>query len=66
MLCLSAAIADRVPKLERELKAAHVAEQVSLFVGGRAVDAKTAEQLGARWGGVDLGTATKAILDATR
>ena len=54
VLCLSATMEDRVPRLERELAATNAGEAVTVFVGGQAVDETRAKKLGARWATVDL------------
>jgi MerR family transcriptional regulator, light-induced transcriptional regulator len=66
ILCLSASIDERLPRLERELRGAKAVEGMTVFVGGRVVDAEAAEKLGAQWAGADLATATRAIAKVAR
>ena len=66
VLCLSATIEDRVPRLERELAATKAGEAVTVFVGGQALNEKIAKKLHARWAGAELDNATRAIGKATR
>ena len=66
VLCLSATMEDRVPRLERELAATKAGEAVTVFVGGQAVDETRAKKLGARWAGSELDSATRTIGKAKR
>jgi MerR family transcriptional regulator, light-induced transcriptional regulator len=63
VLCISAAMTDRIDRLREELVEADLPDRLTLFLGGRAVSEKLAAKLGARWTNSDL---DRAIRDLRR
>ncbi len=61
VLCVSAAMEDRVERLRRELKSAKLPAQTSLVLGGRAIDAATVRAAGAHRTPRGLGAAVRNL-----
>jgi methanogenic corrinoid protein MtbC1 len=61
VVCISAAMPQRVEPLTKALRTARVPEGVTIFLGGRAIDERTATGLGARWTNSDLDRAIRDL-----
>jgi methanogenic corrinoid protein MtbC1 len=61
VLCISAAMPDRLSRLGKELAAAEVPEGLALFLGGRAISEELATSLGAHWTNSDLERAIRDL-----
>ena len=66
VLCVSAAMPERLERLREDLRAAEPPEGLTVFLGGRAVSEQDAKKLGARWTNSDLERAIRDLRKVAR